>query len=129
MRLMQQPLTLEQFLTLPERKPPLEFEDGTVSRKVAPKPRHSWLQYALVAWVNRAGVPQRVALALPELRATFAGFSRVPDVVVYRWERVPWDAAGNLPDDVSVAPDIAIEIISPKQSVNRLLRRCLWYVA
>ncbi len=25
-------------------------------------------------------------------------------------------------------PDIAVEIVSPTQSVNRLVRRCLWYV-
>lgn len=26
-------------------------------------------------------------------------------------------------------PDIAIEIVSPEQSVTALVRRCLWYVA
>jgi Uma2 family endonuclease len=26
-------------------------------------------------------------------------------------------------------PDVAIEIVSPRQSVTALVRRCLWYVA
>jgi Uma2 family endonuclease len=26
-------------------------------------------------------------------------------------------------------PDIAVEIVSPEQRVNTLVRRCLWYVA
>ena len=29
----QRPITLEQFLRLPERKPSLEFEDGEVKKK------------------------------------------------------------------------------------------------
>jgi Uma2 family endonuclease len=31
--------------------------------------------------------------------------------------------------DVLVPPDITIEIVSPGQSTNALVRRCLWYVA
>jgi Uma2 family endonuclease len=30
---------------------------------------------------------------------------------------------------VTIAPDIAIEIASPGQSVKKLLRRCRWYVS
>jgi Uma2 family endonuclease len=53
----------------------------------------------------------------------------VPDVAVYRWERIPLTPAGELVEDFDIAPDIAIEIVSPEQSVNYLMRRCLWYVA
>jgi Uma2 family endonuclease len=67
--------------------------------------------------------------AFPELRVTFGGNSRVPDVCVYRWERVPRDPAGRVADEFTVPPDGAIEIVSPRQSVNKLIRRCLWYVA
>jgi Uma2 family endonuclease len=69
-----------------------------------------------------------VARAFPELRTTFAGASRVPDVAIYRWERIPRNASGEIEDDVLEPPDIAIEIVSPGQSVNALNRRCLWYV-
>jgi Uma2 family endonuclease len=50
-------------------------------------------------------------------------------VAVYRWDRIPRDVRGELEDDVLEPPDIAIEIVSPGQSVNALVRRCLWYVA
>jgi Uma2 family endonuclease len=53
----------------------------------------------------------------------------VPDVAVYRWERIPRDASGRVADDFSEPPDIAVEIASPDQSANALVRRCLWYVA
>ncbi|SRR5712692_3447531 len=121
-------LTLDEFLTLPERKPALEFADGTVTRKVAPKPQHSRLQYMLAADVNGFAEPRKLASAFPELRTTFAGASRVPDVSVFRWARIPRDAGGELANDCREPPDVAIEIASPRQSVSQLVRRCLWYV-
>jgi Uma2 family endonuclease len=123
-----QQLTLEEFLALPERKPALEFEDGIVTQKPAPKLRHSRLQGKLAEDFNHFAEPRRLALAFPELRTTFAGSSVVPDVAVYRWERLRLNAAGELEDDCWESPDIAIEIVSPKQSVTALTRRCLWYV-
>jgi Uma2 family endonuclease len=122
-------LTLEEFLRRPERKPALEFEDGVVTQKVAPKGQHSTLQWTVAHWFNSVAKPRKLALALPELRTTYAGASYVPDVAVYRWERIPRDAAGRIADDFFEPPDIAVEIVSPRQSVNALVRRCLWYVA
>ncbi len=129
MAITQQHLTLDEFLRLPERKPALEYEDGVVTQKVAPKPRHSGLQGALVERINRYAQPRKLARAFPELRTTFAGLSRVPDVAVYRWERIPTDESGDLAADAFEPPDIIIEIVSPSQSVNSLIRRCLWFVA
>ncbi len=128
MAITQHRLTLEEFLRLPERKPALEYEDGVVTQKVAPKSRHSALQLYLAGRIDGYGVPRRLARAFPELRVTFGGLSRVPDVSVFVWERIPTDAAGDLADDVYEPPDVAIEIVSPKQGVNALVRRCLWYV-
>ncbi|MBV9281743.1 MAG: Uma2 family endonuclease [Chloroflexi bacterium] len=123
------PLTLEEFLQLPEEEPALEFAEGLVTQKVSPKGRHSTLQGELIKQLDRAGLPHKVARAFPELRATFAGVSRVPDIAVYRWDRIPVDARGEVTDVFTVPPDIAIEIVSPEQSVNALVRRCYWYVA
>jgi Uma2 family endonuclease len=79
--------------------------------------------------INAFAEPRRLALAFTELRTTYAGFSRVPDVSIYRWDRIPVDATGKVLDDFHLPPDIALEIISPGQRTNALLRRCLWYVA
>ena len=124
MAITQRRLTLEEFLELPEKKPALEFEDGEVTQKVSPKGPHSALQAVLGEIFNRSLRPRRVALALTELRTTFAGSSRVPDVAVYLWDRIPRDAAGKIALDFREPPDIAIEIVSPGQSTNRLIRRC-----
>lgn len=119
---------LEEFLELPERKPALEFEEGRVLQKVSPKGKHSSLQGGLVGYINGLTIPLKMALALPELRTTFGGRSYVPDVSVYQWHRIPVDDRGEIEDDVMIPPDIAIEIRSPRQSRDRLTRRCIWYV-
>jgi Uma2 family endonuclease len=122
-------MTLEEFLALPEEKPALEFEDGVVTQKVSPKGRHSVLQYAAAEFVNRSAGRQKLARAFPELRTTFAGASRVPDVAVYAWHRIPRGADGEVADDFSEPPDIAIEIASPGQTRRALVERCRRFVA
>ena len=122
-------LTLKEFLKLPERKPALEYcADGMVRQKVAPKGRHSVLQGELFSFFNAAGRPTKIAFAFPELRTTYAGASHVPDVAVYRWERIPRTASGEIEDEFFEPPDIAIEIVSPRQSRRKLSDRCQWYV-
>jgi Uma2 family endonuclease len=125
----QRKMSLEEFLELPEEKPALELEpDGTVIQKMSPKGRHSALQDGLCRLINAIAMPARLGRAFPELRTVFGGAAYVPDVAVYRWERIPWTHDREVPDDFTEPPDIAIEIVSPEQSVNSLLRRSLWYV-
>ena len=124
-----QAMSLEQFLELPERKPYLEYEDGVVTRKMSPKGKHSRLQWVLSSFVNQRTESEKLALAFPELRTRFGGRSVVPDVSVYRWERIPRGPDGEVAHEFTVSPDIAIEILSPRQSVTKLVARCAWYIA
>lgn len=122
-------ISLDAFLALPEEEPALELEpEGRVEQKVAPQARHSSLQVSLVQWLAQAGAATGAGRAFTELRATFGGGSVVPDVSFYRLERIPVSEDGELLDDVFVPPDLAVEIVSPGQSTNRLVRRCFWYV-
>ncbi len=121
-------MTLEEFLDLPERKPALEYEDGRITQKVPPKGRHSALQADTVEVFNRFGRPRKLARAFTELRTTYANASLVPDVAVYLWERIPRDDRGRVADDFREVPDIVVEIVSPKQSVNALIQRCLRFL-
>lgn len=122
------PMTLKEFLTLPEEKPALEFVDGVVTQKVSPKARHSRLQRVFIERANQPNLGAGAVEAFPELRARFAGAVVVPDVAVYREDRIPYDSDGVLVNDITEPPDIAIEIVSPDQSVTSLIRRCLWYI-
>jgi len=129
MAVIEQRMSLEVFLELPEKKPALEYENGMVTQKVPPQGKHSRLQYTVAERFNRFAEPKQLGMAFPELRTTFAGVSRVPDVAVYGWDRIPWAADGRIGDEFREPPDIAVEIISPGQRPNALVRRCLWYVA
>jgi Uma2 family endonuclease len=129
MALPERRLTLEEFLALPEEEPALEFEEGVVTQKVSPQGQHSALQFEIADLVNRRVRHRKVARAFPELRVTFGRRSYVPDVAVYRWERIPVDERGRIRNAFTEPPDVAVEIVSPDQSTNALVRRCLWYVA
>jgi Uma2 family endonuclease len=122
-------LTLEEFLQLPEEEPALEFWHGEVTQKVAPKLPHGALQYGIGQLIGRLTGPRSPFRAFTETRIIFTGVSTVPDLVVYRRERIPRDAHGQVADDTTVAPDVAVEILSPGQSRTRLMARCRWYVS
>ncbi len=120
--------TLAAFLELPEEKPALEFFDGRVSQKVSPKARHGGLQFQLGLLLYESAGPARPIRIFTETRTTYGGASPVPDVAVYRHERVPRDSDGLLADDFFEHPDVAVEIHSPSQTLRSQRGRCRWYV-
>jgi Uma2 family endonuclease len=122
-------LTLDEFLDLPEESPALEYLDGVVVPKVSPKMFHGQMQYTFAEYVNVFARPQRLAMAFTETRATFGGWSPVPDVGVYRWARLPRQPSGKLMPDSRTPWDIAVEIVSPDQSLRELEEKCRWYCA
>jgi Uma2 family endonuclease len=77
------PITLEEFLALPETKPESEYIDGKIIQKPMPKGKHSVIQGELVTALNSSLKPEKIARAFPELRCTFGGRSTVPDVTVF----------------------------------------------
>lgn len=117
-------LTLEEFLQLAETKPAQEYYlDGHIYQKPMPQGQHSRLQTCLATAINQAGEPQKLALALTELRCTFAGQSIVPDIAVFEWQRIPLDDQDRIANKFTIAPDWIIEILSPEQSANRVIRK------
>jgi Uma2 family endonuclease len=129
MAVMLQGFTLKEFLQLPEQEPPLEFFNGMVTQKVAPMGEHCALQFDCAELLNRLFRPRKIARALPELRVTHSGASLVPDVSLYRWERIPRTAAGKIASRFTLPPDVAVEIWSPGQGIRKLAERCEWFVA
>ncbi len=126
------PLTLEEFLTLPETKPASEFIDGMIIQKPMPQGKHSALQGDLTSAINAALKPSKIGRAYPELRYTFGGRSVVfggrsvvPDIAVFRANRIPRDSSGEVANTFSLPPDWTIEILSPDQSQSRVIRNIL----
>ena len=121
-----QRLSLDEFLALPDEEPALELDpDGTVTQKMAPQGQHSLLQFTLCERINHFARPRRLAMAFPELRTIFGGAAYVPDVSVFRWECIPRTPDGTVANVFQAAPDIALEVVSPEQSPNALMRRCV----
>jgi Uma2 family endonuclease len=124
------PLTLEQFLSLPEAEPALEMGcNGEVSQKVSPTTRHALLQRAIAARLEAHAAPLRLGHSLTEQRVILSRVARVPDVSFYRQERLPLDATGQYIDHPTTPPDLVVEIYSPGQEDRReLVLKAAWYV-
>ena len=119
------PITLEDFLKLPETKPASEFIDGHIIAKPMPQGKHSTVQIDLGSSINLALKSPRIARAYTELRCTFGDRSIVPDVTVFAWERIPRDEDGKVANVFALAPDWTIEILSPAQSQTKVVRNIL----
>jgi Uma2 family endonuclease len=119
------PITLEEFLKLPETKPASEYIDGQIIQKPMPQGKHSAIQGEFVPATNGVLKVKRIARAFPELRCTFGGRSIVPDVSVFTWQRIPRDQNGEVANTFAIAPDWTIEILSPDQSQTKVTKNIL----
>ena len=117
-------LSLEEFLAMPETEPASEYSNSQIWDKPMPQWHHSILQGSLIAFINHLSQALKIAYAFPELRCTFAGRSIVPDIAVFRWEQIPRNAQGEVSKGTSTsAPDWVIEILSPEQSLSRVISK------
>ncbi|NUN66308.1 Uma2 family endonuclease [Pseudanabaena biceps] len=119
------PITIDEFLQLPETKPASEFIDGQITQKPMPQGEHSLLQGTLCQNISKIAQPKQIALAFPELRCVFGGLAIVPDIAVFRWERIPRLPSGRIANRFEIHPDWAIEILSPDQRYKQVLAKLL----
>ena len=127
MAISERTLTLEEFLALPEEEPALEFWDGVVRQKVSPRNQHGRMQAKLAEFLNGIAEPVGFGSAFTETRFKADRGSPVPDVSFYARERIPLLPNGRVSNERLGPPDLAIEIVSPEQSVSVLVSKCLWY--
>ncbi len=73
-------------------------------------------------------------MAFPELRCTYPAGSRssvyggrsiVSDAAVFRWQRIPFDANGEVANAFGTYPDWTVEILSPDQTTTKVVRNIL----
>ena len=119
------PITIDEFLQLPDTKPASEYIDGHIIQKPMPQGQHSRIQQKLINVINAVTEDARVALALPELRYTFGNRSTIPDVAVFQWHRLPTNPDGTIANAFNAPPDWTIEILSPEQSSTRVASNIL----
>ncbi|PSF39306.1 hypothetical protein C7H19_00520 [Aphanothece hegewaldii CCALA 016] len=119
------PLTLEEFLKLPETKPASEYIDGEIEQKPMAQGKHSIIQIRLGTAINEVALLPKLAYAFTELRCTFGRRSIVPDIAVFEWQNIPKDADGSVSNKFEIPPDWIIEILSPEQSTNKIIKKIL----
>ncbi len=125
-------LSLTDFLAQPETKPASEYHHGRIFQKPMPQGEHSTIQRFLTQLFDSALSPSQIAHAYPELRCNFGDRSIIPDIAIFRWERIPRQDNGRVANRFDLSPDWAIEILSPDQSpthVTRNILHCLDYGA
>ncbi|MBS9391648.1 MAG: Uma2 family endonuclease [Dolichospermum sp. LBC05a] len=118
-------ITLEIFLKLPETEPASEFINGEILQKPMAQGEHSLIQTTFIEVVNGLTRSQKIAIAFPELRCTFGGSTIVPDIAVFRWERIPKTESGRIANRFEIHPDWVIEILSPEQPQKKVLTKLL----
>ncbi|MEL6606340.1 MAG: Uma2 family endonuclease [Cyanobacteria bacterium J06614_10] len=121
------PITLTDFLQLPETKPANEYIDGQIVQKPMPKTDHGILQTDLAAAITACLRPNKIGRAITELRCTFEGRSIVPDITVLPWHEIPRRDNGKaLAAELFVAPSWMIEILSSGQNQTKVVEKILY---
>ena len=124
------PLSLEQFLALPDAEPHLEMGSaGEITQKVSPTTDHAALQRELAARLEAHARQSRLGHAFTEQRVVLGGVARVPDVSFYVHERLPINAHGRFVAHPTTPPDLVAEIYSPGQEDRReVVAKIAWYL-
>ncbi|MGF1937852.1 MAG: Uma2 family endonuclease [Nostoc sp. ChiQUE02] len=115
------PLTLNEFLDLPETEPASEYIDGRIIQKPMPQGEHSAIHTELAPAINLVVKPKQIARVFCELRCSFGNRLIVPDISVFMWDRIPRKENGGVANVFSIAPDWTIEILSPDQSQTKVI--------
>lgn len=118
-------------IVLPERKPALEWILGEAVQKVSPKRRHALVQLAigaiLDAWGGErgdVGTEWRFRLAPPaEVRRPL-----IPDVAYFSYARMG-DRDVEALDAPDIAPDVAVEVLSPDDRRDHVAEKRRVYLA
>ena len=120
-------------ITVPETKPATEWVNGRALQKVSPQRKHALAQgvfiATLYAWAMREG-SGRVGTEW-EFRIAPPGEVRrplVPDVAYLSYDRVPY-AAGADADIPRVAPDVVVEVLSPRDRTADVEEKVRVYLA
>lgn len=131
-------MTLDEFLALPEEKPYLEWDNGVVVQKDVPRARknvsdvvppqadHGSLQVEMAVQLDRVNRDRHLGRVFTETRFQAPGWAPVPDVSFVRKERIPPGTRRRF-GRFDLPPDIAVEIVSPDQTVREQLQKCLRY--
>ncbi len=118
--------TIEEFLGRPDTKPASEYACGRVFQKPMPTRDHSSIQGYLLVVLYQFLARTDLGRVFPEFRCIFGppGQTRifVPDLCYVAKERLSSDQY------LYVAPDLAVEVVSPDQNMAQFLSKIQFYL-
>ena len=121
-------LTVEEFFNLPEGDRPYELIDGKAIPKMSPKFFHSAVQAALIILLQTQC--QKKGRIYPEwaikLKRDRADWVPIPDLTYISYARLSSDWI--LDEACPVAPELAIEIISPDRTFGDMTEKATDYL-
>lgn len=124
-------LTLDQFLCQPETKPASEYIDGEVIQKPMPDGEHGLLQSFLIEVLRAFLRRTQLGVAIPEWRCIFGPIGNerafVPDIGVALRASLRPESRG-VGGHLLGPPDLAIEVLSPGQSVAEFADKLQFYL-
>lgn len=124
------PLSLEEFLNLPQSNESYELVDGQLKLKMSPKYKHSTLQLRLLMVLNQWCDRMDRGRVRPEwgvvLQRQQQDWVPVPDLTYISYEQLPreWEEDQPCP----VAPELVVEIVSPGQSFGEMTQKATDYL-
>lgn len=123
-------LSVEEFAALPaEEGYRLELSRGRLVREPAPGPRHGHLTSRLARLLDTFVDEEGLGLVFVDTAFTLSAderIVRVPDVAFVSSERIPEEG---LTDRFwELAPDLAVEVVSPSNRVSEMQQKALDYL-
>lgn len=120
------PISLEEFLAMPETEPASELINGEVVQKPVPKIPHSWAVRNLIIALARSEFASR-GVWLTEQGINFPGDPRAN----HRVPDLSWFAPGRISLSMQTypdfPPDLAVEVRSDGQSLNELREKLQFF--
>src|SRR5437764_1140051 len=118
-------MTAEEYLALGETRERYELIDGVVVRSPSPTPRHQRVAFLIALQVESHAEQNTDVRMIPGVDVRVAR-SRVyrPHIVVYARGR-----AGELPELLTSAPDLVVEVLSPGSERKDLVTKRADYEA
>jgi len=123
------PLTVEEFLALPDTEPGSEYIDGEVVQKAMPNVAHMIIQQLLALVVGLYVQRNRLGITGPEGRCVFGppGAERgcLPD---FLFVASAYLAGIDPRGPIRRAPDLAVEILSPDDRMSEVMKKLRFYL-
>ncbi|MHB8628044.1 MAG: Uma2 family endonuclease [Aggregatilineales bacterium] len=121
MNVQEKPLTVEEFLALPDDGNDYELLEGAIIPMMRPKPLHSVTAYFIADALGTHVYPNQLGLVAHELGFKLpydAGSLVFPDVAYVSKNSLP---NPDLTEYLPVAPDLVVEIVSPNDVAEKLM--------